>query len=86
MGRCAVPLRQRSVLFFSKLSLNFVFQAIPALKCHDRAEKLLEFLQRADDRKVDVFLRCLSQCRQNHVRDLIVSQDRGTLGNRRLFY
>ena len=57
-----------------------VFQAIPIERQHDRAERLLEMLQRADDAKVEAFLNALTECRQNDVRKLIESCDQNVAG------
>ena len=45
-----------------------------------RADALLNILCRCDDKKVDLFLKCLSKCRQNDLRDVIVSRDDEILG------
>ena len=45
-----------------------------------RADALLNILCRCDDKKVNVFLKCLSECRQNDLRTVIVSRDYAILG------
>ena len=47
---------------------------------HERAERLLEMLQRGNDAKVELFLNILSTCRQNDIRNLIVSWDQNAVG------